>query len=101
MKSAGAAAAGPISPQASASAHIQPQSPLARHHVIRRVLSQRARSCLKASFAPSRQAHRGSASATGGGQPMYGMPLAQALVFVASILVLILATQRWTLHPFF
>lgn len=31
---------------------------------------------------------------------MYGMPLAQALVFVASILVLILATQRWRLHPF-
>jgi GntP family gluconate:H+ symporter len=31
---------------------------------------------------------------------MYGMPLAQALVFVASILVLILATQWWTLHPF-
>jgi GntP family gluconate:H+ symporter len=31
---------------------------------------------------------------------MYGMPLAQALVFVASVFVLILATQRWTLHPF-
>jgi gluconate:H+ symporter, GntP family len=31
---------------------------------------------------------------------MYGMPLAQALVFVASVLVLILATQWWTLHPF-
>jgi gluconate:H+ symporter, GntP family len=31
---------------------------------------------------------------------MYGMPLAQALVFVASILVLILATQWWRLHPF-
>jgi gluconate:H+ symporter, GntP family len=31
---------------------------------------------------------------------MYGMPLAQALVFVASVIVLILGTQWWTLHPF-
>jgi gluconate:H+ symporter, GntP family len=31
---------------------------------------------------------------------MYGMPLAQAMVFVASVVVLVLATQRWMLHPF-
>jgi len=32
---------------------------------------------------------------------MYGMPFAQALVFAASVIVLVAATQRRQLHPFF
>ena len=31
---------------------------------------------------------------------MYGMPLAQASIFIASVIVIILATQWWTVHPF-
>ncbi len=31
---------------------------------------------------------------------MYGMPLAQALVFLTSVVVLILATQWRPFHPF-
>jgi gluconate:H+ symporter, GntP family len=31
---------------------------------------------------------------------MYGMPLSQALAFAMSVVILLIATERWRLHPF-